>query len=83
MNYARAKVSYNTKGDYTPVHNNSKVYLASAEEITFALGLDKVENPLVCGSLKMYEGTEDEITLPSRIHKRVTGNCANHKIYIN
>jgi hypothetical protein len=51
MNYALAKVSYNTGGDYTPVHNNSKVYLATSEQITFALGLDKIENPLVCGSL--------------------------------
>ena len=70
MNYAHAKVSYNTKGDYTPVHNNSKVYLASAEEITSALGLDKVENPLVCGSLKMYEGTDDEVTLPVNLNAK-------------
>jgi len=70
MNYARAKVSYNTKGDYTPVHNNSKVYLAGEEEITFALGLDKVENPLICGSLKMYEGTEDEVTLPVKLNAK-------------
>lgn len=63
MNYARAKVSYNTKGDYTPVHNNSKVYLATTEEITFALGLKDVENPLVCGYLKMYEGTKDEVPI--------------------
>ncbi len=70
MNYARAKVSYNTKGDYTPVHNNSKVFLASQEEITFALGLDKVDNPLVCGSLKMYEGTEDEVTLPVKLNAK-------------
>lgn len=70
MNYARAKVSYNTRGDYTPVHNNSKVFLASPEEITFALGLDKVENPLVCGSLKMYEGTEDEVTLPVKLNAK-------------
>ena len=70
MNYAVAKVSYNTNGDYTPVHNNSKVFLASAEEITFALGLDKVENPLVCGSLKMYEGTDDEVTLPVNINAK-------------
>lgn len=70
MNYAYAKVSYNTKGDYTPVHNNSKVFLASIEEITFALGLDKVENPLVCGSLKMYEGTEDEVTLPVNLNAK-------------
>jgi DNA helicase HerA-like ATPase len=67
MNYARAKVTYNTgepSGDYTPVHNNSKVYLADESEITKALGLDKVKNKLVCGSLKMYEGTADEVTLP-------------------
>ncbi len=70
MNYARAKVSYNTRGDYTPVHNNSKVFLASQEEITFALGLDKVDNPLVCGSLKMYEGTEDEVTLPVKLNAK-------------
>ncbi len=70
MNYAHAKVSYNTKGDYTPVHNNSKVFLASQEEITFALGLDKVDNPLVCGSLKMYEGTKDEVTLPVKLNAK-------------
>lgn len=70
MNYAYAKVSYNTKGDYTPVHNNSKVYLATQEQITFALGLDKVENPLVCGSLKMYEGTADEVTLPVELNAK-------------
>jgi DNA helicase HerA-like ATPase len=70
MNYAQAKVSYNTKGDYTPVHNNDKVSLATAEEITFALGLKDVENPLVCGSLNMYEGTEDEITLPVNLNAK-------------
>lgn len=70
MNYARAKVSYNTKGDYTPVHNNLKVFLANEEEITFALGLDKVENPLVCGYLKMYEGTKNEITLPVKLNAK-------------
>lgn len=64
MNYAEAKVSFNDKYNYTPVHNNEEVYLATAEEVTFALGLANVENPLVCGSLKMYEGTQDEITLP-------------------
>lgn len=64
MNYAEAKVSFNDKYIYTPVHNNAEVYLATAEEVTFALGLANVENPLVCGALKMYEGTSDEITLP-------------------
>lgn len=70
MNYAEAKVSFNSEGLYTPVHNNARVYLASADEITMALGLDKVQNPLVCGSLKMYEGTDDEITLPVNLNSK-------------
>jgi DNA helicase HerA-like ATPase len=70
MNFAAAKVSYNDKSLYTPVHNNAKVYLASAEEITFALGLKNIQNPLVCGSLKMYEGTEDEVTLPVHLNSK-------------
>lgn len=70
MNYAEAKVSFNSSNLYTPVHNNAKVYLASAEEITMALGLDKIQNPLVCGSLKMYEGTKDEVTLPVKLNSK-------------
>lgn len=68
MNCVEAAVSYNTKGIYTPVHNNQKVFLATADEITAALGLKDVKNPLVCGSLKMYEGTEDEIDLPVHLN---------------
>lgn len=64
MNYVEASVTYNDKNLYTPVHSGTPVYLASREEITAALGLDKIQNPLVCGSLKMYEDTDQEITLP-------------------
>lgn len=70
MNYALATVSYNSNNIYTPVHNNAPVYLASEEEITYALGLDKIQNPLVCGSLKMYEGTDEEITLPVKLNSK-------------
>ena len=70
MNYAEATVSFNTDNLYTPVHNNAKVYLATAEEINIALGLDKVQNPLVCGSLKMYEGTENEVILPVNLNSK-------------
>lgn len=70
MNYAKAKVSFNSGNLYTPVHNNAKVYLATAEEITMALGLDKIQNPLVCGSLKMYEGTTEEVTLPVHLNSK-------------
>lgn len=67
MNYVDAKVSFNDKYNETPVHNNDKVFLAAKEEITQALGLDKIQNPLVCGSLKMYAGTKNEIELPVRL----------------
>lgn len=70
MNYVEASVSYNDKNLYTPVRNNQPVYLASAVEITRALGLGKIQNPLVCGSLKMYEGTSDEITLPVNLNSK-------------
>jgi len=70
MNYAEAKVSFNDRNLYTPVHNNSQVFLATENEITFALGLANVENPLVCGVLKMYEGTPDEVTLPVHLNSK-------------
>lgn len=70
MNYVKAKVSFNSGNLYTPVHNNAKVYLATAEEITMALGLDKIQNPLVCGSLKMYEGTPEEVTLAVHLNSK-------------
>lgn len=70
LNYVEASVSYNNKNLYTPVHNNAPVYLASEDEIIMALGLDKIQNPLVCGSLKMYEGTSEEITLPVNLNSK-------------
>ncbi|MDR1410371.1 MAG: ATP-binding protein [Oscillospiraceae bacterium] len=70
MNFAETKVSYNDRNIYTPVHNNAEVFLATADEVTFALGLQNVKNPLVCGSLKMYEGTDDEITLPVHLNSK-------------
>lgn len=70
MNYVEATISFNNKNLYTPVHSGAAVYLATAEEITAALGLDKIQNPLVCGSLKMYENTEEEITLPVNLNSK-------------
>lgn len=68
MNYIDAKVSFNNKYNETPVHNNDKVFLATGEEIAAALGLDKIQNPLVCGSLKMYAGTKNEVDLPVKLN---------------
>ena len=41
--------------------------MATPEEIAQALGLDHVRNPIVCGSLTMYGGTSDEVTLPVKM----------------
>ena len=70
MNYVEAKVSFNDENIYTPVHNNARVFLADADEINVALGLDKVQNPLVCGYLNMYEGTEEQVTLPVKLNSK-------------
>lgn len=71
MNCVEAVVAYNDKNIYTPVHSEAEVYLASAGEITLALGLDAVggsdregqKDLLTCGMIRMYEGTENEISL--------------------
>lgn len=73
MNYAEAKVTFNDKNLYTPVHNNSAVCLATAEEIRDALGLiaaDSIDTPIVCGALMMYGETDDPITLPVHLDSR-------------
>lgn len=65
MNYVSAKVVGNTSNIFIPVHNGSKVYLGTRRDIQFALGLDKVKNPIVCGYLEMYNGNDDaKVDLP-------------------
>ena len=63
MNFVKAKVVSNTKDIYTPVLDGHRVSLATQAEVGTALGLDKIEHPLPCGYLQMYEG-EDKIVLP-------------------
>lgn len=72
MNYVCAKVICNTKNIYIPLQNNAKVMLATADEINYALGLNDIKNPLVCGYLEMYEGTEgcDKVRLPVNLNSK-------------
>lgn len=70
MNFVEAEISFNDKGLYTPVHNDSPVFLASEDEIKKALGLDKIQNPLVCGFLNMYEDTDEEQTIPVHLNSK-------------
>lgn len=58
MNYVHAHVICNTENIYSPVLNGKQVFLCSAKDIQVALGLDNVKNPIVCGYLQMYKGSE-------------------------
>lgn len=46
--------------------------LATAEEINYALGLNDIKNPLICGYLEMYEGTkvQEKVTLPVNLNSK-------------
>lgn len=72
MNYVTAKVVCNTKNIYIPLQNNAKVMLATADEINYALGLNDIRNPLVCGYIEMYEGTNgcEKVTLPVNLNSK-------------
>jgi hypothetical protein len=58
MNYVKARVVCNTKDIYTPVLDGKQVSLCNEKDIRTALGLENVDNPLVCGYLQMYQGEE-------------------------
>ncbi len=72
MNYVSAKVVCNNKNIYIPLQNNAKVLLATKDEITYALGLKDVDNPLICGYLEMYEGTQgnEKVQLPVHLNSK-------------
>lgn len=70
MNYVKARVIGNTGNIYIPLANNSKVELADENEVSEALGLNNVKNPVTCGYLEMYTGDEDKITLPVQMDSR-------------
>ncbi|MDR2126039.1 MAG: ATP-binding protein [Prevotellaceae bacterium] len=63
MNYVKARVVANTENIYTPVLDSAVVTLADKDDVTQALGLQNVKNPLPCGIIEMYEG-EDNIKVP-------------------
>ncbi|MBQ7560880.1 MAG: ATP-binding protein [Synergistaceae bacterium] len=70
FNCVEVSVLINTKNFYTPVHNNAPVSLASPEEINTALGLDKIQNPVTCGSITMYAGTNYQVNLPVKLNSK-------------
>lgn len=72
MNYVTAKVVCNTHNIYIPLQSNAKVMLATADEINYALGLNDIRNPLVCGYIEMYEGTKgyEKVTLPVNLNSK-------------
>ncbi len=72
MNYAKANVVGNDKNIFIPVQSGQRVYLASRDEVSEALGLADIKNPLVCGYLEMYEnsGDDNKITLPVNVDSK-------------
>lgn len=72
MNYAKANVVGNDKNIFIPVQSGQRVYMASKDEVSEALGLADIKNPLVCGYLEMYEssGDENKITLPVNVDSK-------------
>lgn len=72
MNYVKANVVGNDQNIFIPVHSGSKVYLATRDEVSEALGLSDINNPLVCGYLEMYEssGIANKITLPVNVDSK-------------
>lgn len=72
MNYVKANVVGNDKSIFIPVHSGNKVYLATRDEVSEALGLSDIKNPLVCGYLEMYEisGIANKITLPVNVDSK-------------
>lgn len=72
MNCVQAKVVCNDNNIYIPLQSNARVFLATAEEIEYALGLQDIRNPLICGYLEMYEGTagSEKVTLPVRLNSK-------------
>ena len=63
MNYIKARVVGNTENIYTPVLDGAIVTLANQNDVTQALGLKDIKNPLPCGIIEMYEG-DDKIKIP-------------------
>ena len=63
MNYRKARVVGNTENIYTPVLDGAIVTLADSSDVTKALGLENIKNPLPCGIIEMYEG-DDKIKIP-------------------
>lgn len=69
MNYVKASVIGNNKNIYIPLLNDAKVELADENEVAEALGLNNVKNPVTCGYLEMYNGS-DKVSLPVKMDSR-------------
>lgn len=72
MNYVKANVVGNDKNIFIPVQSGQRVYMATRDEVSEALGLADIKNPLVCGYIEMYEssGEENKITLPVHVDSK-------------
>ncbi len=72
MNYVKARIVGNSKNVYIPVLNGKSVCLSEKDEVSDALGLSNIKNPVPCGYLEMYQGADesDRIKLPVHMDSR-------------
>ena len=66
MTYVEAEVIYNSNNSFMPVLNGANVSFADEEEISKALGLHRIENPIPAGFIEMSNGIRVQIQLNSQ-----------------
>lgn len=80
--YVEGSVIHNDKENYMPVQDGASVFIADAEDVEKALGLDIINknNPIPCGLLRMSSGTTvvanydgDFLLGPEGAHLNISG----------
>lgn len=67
MNYVKARIVGNTQGIYIPVLNSRPVCLAEKNEVSDALGISSIKNPIPCGYIEMYQGADKSDRVKLRV----------------
>jgi len=75
MTYVEAEVIHNSKNSYMPVPNGTAIRFANENEVSDALGLKDIENPIPAGFIKMSNGVSVPIKLNSEF---LLGNEGAH-----
>ncbi len=77
VTYVKARVLSNDQHVYMPLRDGTEVFFASPEEITKALGLDKIKNPIVAGAIQTSDGATVPINLNAEFLLGIDGAHLN------